>query len=149
MRRLGDDVGTLKGDMLELRYGVRRVPSVDRVLRRPHVLTPDEVYNLLDDAVDHGALSVEERDQIAEADLIVLGKDQKTGAEVYAVMEVSWGVGPGDVRRAVHRATLLAKTGTTTFPAVADREITREAREQASRQSVWQFIDGTVESPGS
>ncbi|MCS6924732.1 MAG: DNA-binding protein [Candidatus Binatia bacterium] len=149
VHRLSDDVGTLKGDVLELRYGMRGIPSIGRMLRRPHVLSSDEVYELLDSAVDRGILSLDERDQLAEADLIVSGRDQKTGTEVYVVMEVSWGVGPGDVRRAAHRAALLAKIGIPTFPAVAGREITPEAREQAARQGVWQFIDGTVAPPVS
>ena len=64
-------------------------------------------------------------------------------------MEVSWGVEPGDIERAKERAALLAKSGTAALPVVAGREITREAREQALAQGVWQFIDGTVEPPTS
>jgi cell division protein FtsB len=149
VQRLSSDVGTLKGDMLELRYGVRGVPSVGRILRRSHVLSPDEVYKLLDDAVDHGVLSDAERDQLIEADLLVRGKDRTTGSDVYLVMEVSWGVGPVDVQRAAERAALLAKLGIPTISAVAGRDITREARESALRQGVWQFIDGTVVPPES
>src|SRR5438552_2638642 len=85
---------TQNGEMLELRYGVRGIPSVGRLLRRSQVLSLGEVYDLLDDAVEHGVLSEEERDKIAEADLIVRGKDRKTGTDVYLVIEVSWGVGP-------------------------------------------------------
>jgi|SRR5262245_35342393 len=55
---LSDGVGTLKGEVLELRYGVRGVPSVGRLLRRSQVLSLGEVYDLLDGAVEHGALSV-------------------------------------------------------------------------------------------
>jgi hypothetical protein len=36
---LGDGVGALKGEVLELRYGVRGVPSVGRLLRRSQVLS--------------------------------------------------------------------------------------------------------------
>jgi len=141
---LGDGVGALKGEVLELRYGVRGVPSVGRLLRRSQVLSLREVYDLLDDAVEHGALSEEERDKIAEADLIVRGKDRKTGLDTYLVLEISWGVGPGDIERAADRAALLAKLGTPVLPAVAGREITREARESAQAKGVWQFINGTI-----
>lgn len=147
--RLSDEVGTLKGDVLELCYRVRGIPSIGRILRRPHVLSADEVYELLDNAVDHGLLSLEERDQLAEADLIVSGRDHKTGTEVSVVMEVSWGVGLGDVRRAAYRAAVLAKIGTPPVPAVAGRDISHQAREQAVRQGVWQRIDATVVPPVS
>jgi hypothetical protein len=141
---LSDGVGTLKGEVLELRYGVRGLPSVGRLLRRSQVLSLGEVYDLLDDAVEHRALSEEERDKIAEADLIVRGKDRKTGTDTYLVLEVSWGVGPSDIERAAERAALLAKLGAPVLPAVAGREITRAAREQAQAKGVWQFINGTV-----
>lgn len=147
--RLSDEVGTLKGDVLELCYRVRGIPSIGRILRRLHVLSADEVYELLDNAVDHGLLSSEERDQLAEADLIVSGRDHKTGTEVSVVMEVSWGVGLGDVRRAAYRAAVLAKIGTPPVPAVAGRDISHQAREQAVRQGVWQRIDATVVPPVS
>jgi hypothetical protein len=146
---LGDGVGTLKGEVLELRYGVRGVPSVGRLLRRSQVLSLGEVYDLLDDGVDHGTLSEEERDKIADADLIVRGKDRKTGTDMYLVLEVSWGVGPSDIERAAERAALLAKLGTPVLPAVAGREITREAREKAQAKGVWQFINDTVVSATS
>src|SRR3989441_7977904 len=146
---LSEEVGALKGEMLELRYGVRGIPPVGRLLRRSQVLSLGEVYDLLDDAVERGALSEEERDTIAEADLIVRGKDRKTGTDMYLVIEVSWRVGPSDIERAAERAALLAKLGTATLPWVAGWEITREAREQALIQGVWQFIDGTVVPPAS
>ncbi len=149
VRGLSEEVGALKGEMLELRYGVRGIPSVGRLLRRSQVLSLGEVYDLLDDAVEHGVLSEEERDKIAEADLIVRGKDRKTGTDVYLVIEVSWGVGPSDIERAAERAALLARVGTATRPVVAGREVTREAREQALTQGVWQFINGRVVPPAS
>src|SRR5262245_63838910 len=88
--------------------------------------------------------SEEERDKIAEADLIVRGKDRKTGTDIYLVLEVSWGVGPSDIERAAERAALLTKLGTPALPAVRSEEITREAREKAQAKGVWQFINGTV-----
>src|SRR5438094_3618452 len=60
MRGLSDELGALKGEMLELRYRVRGVPAVGHLLRRFLVLSPGEVYDLLDDAVERGALSEEE-----------------------------------------------------------------------------------------
>ena len=56
-----------------------------------------------------GAIGVP--DAYAGADLVVRGRRREDGAEVYVVVEVSWGVGSHDVERAVHRAALLAQLG--------------------------------------
>lgn len=43
--------------------------------------------------------------------------------EVYLVVEISRGIGPGDVERAVRRAVLLAQIGVQTLPVVAGDHI--------------------------
>jgi hypothetical protein len=56
----------------------------------------------------------------------------------------SWGVGTGDVERAVRRAALLGQTGLHTLPVVAGERITDEAAELARAMRVWQVLDGRV-----
>jgi ATP phosphoribosyltransferase regulatory subunit HisZ len=47
LQRMSVDVGRLKGDGLEVRYTLRGMPSVTRVLRRPHPLSQEELDTLL------------------------------------------------------------------------------------------------------
>ncbi len=139
-QRLGkveNDVAILKGDVLELQSGKRVVFAYGRWLRRSRILSHEQVYELLDDAVDAGYLTMDERDQIAQADVFVQGKDKETGEAVHMVVEVSWGVGTSDVERAAARAALLAKIGTPTRAAVVGRVIVPEAEEKARALRVW------------
>lgn len=82
---------------------------------------------------------MDERDQIAQADVFVQGKDKETGEAVHLVVEVSWGVGVYDVERAAERAALLAKIGTPTRAAVVGHVIVPEAEEKARTLRVWSW----------
>ena len=106
---LSIDVGELKGDLLEMRYHTHAAAYLGRLFRRVRPLSTTELADLLDDAVEQNKLADAERDEILLADVVARGKHRETGAEVYVVVEVSWGVGPYDVERAVERARLLSK----------------------------------------
>ncbi len=147
VQRVSVDVGRLKGDGLEVRYTLRGIPLVTRVLRRPHPLSQAELDALLEEAESRGLLSSTESGEIILADLVIRGKQK--GAEVYLVIEVSWGVGTDDVQRAAKRAALLAKIGISTIPAVAGEWITPEAQQLAPGLGVWQFSPSRVVSPTS
>ena len=139
---LGDDVGELKGESLENRYRTRASAYFSRLMRKIHVLSLEELASLLDEAVNAGAVSEPEAEDILLADLVVQGKQRDDGSEIYLIVEVSWGVGPQDVERAVRRAKLLSKAGLSTVPVVAGRKITKEARQLAQQQHVRQVTDG-------
>ena len=145
--RMGTDVERLKGSDLERRYRERGHAYFSRLVRRAHVLSGDELISLLDEAVAGGQLSEEESDEILQADVVVRGRRREDGAEVYLVVEVSWGVGISDVQRASQRATLLSRTGTPTLPVVAGYWVTPEAQEPARALRVWQVTDGSVIPP--
>ncbi len=140
LSKVETDVAVLKGDVLELQFGKRVVFAYGRWLRRSRILSHEQVYELLDDAVDAGHLTMDERDQIAQADVFVQGRDKDTGEAVHLVVEVSWGVGVSDVERAAERAALLAKIGTPTRAAVVGRVLMPEAEEQARALGVWSWI---------
>ena len=89
----------------------------------------------------------EEADEVAQADVVVRGRRREEGAQVYLVVEVSWGVGVSDVERAGRRASFLAKTGTPTLPVVAGRGINQEAADLCREMKVWQLVDGWAVSP--
>ena len=146
---LVDDVGELKGDSLERRYRENGPAYFGRLLRRAHVLTSDELDELLDDAVERGALTEDEYHEVLWADAIVRGRRRSDRAQVVAVAEVSWGVGIKDVERAVRRADLLARLDFTTLPVVGGKAVTREAAELAHEQGVWQLFDGRLVAPAA
>ena len=127
------DVGTLKGKSLEADYRSRGHAYLSRVVRRPHVLTSDELMTIIEDARDSGMLSDIEAQDLYEIDLVVRGRRAEDRIEVYLVVEVSWGVGPHDVERAVQRAHALAHIGLVTIPVVAGEHILPEAAERLAR----------------
>jgi hypothetical protein len=145
--RLQDDVGDVKGIVLEERYHRRASSYFSRLVRRSHVVAGNELTALLEEAVTRGALSEEATDEIMWADVVVQGQRREDGAEVYLVVEVSWGVGTSDVERAVRRAALLAQAGVQTLPVVAGDHIIDEAAELCRAMQVWQVLDGRVISP--
>jgi len=145
--RMGSDLEQLKGYNLEQRYLQRAPAYFSRILRRVHALSNDELVDLLDEAVAQGHLSQDEADALLQADVVVRGRRREDGAEVYLVVEVSWGVGLSDVQRAAERATLLARLGTPALPVVAGFWITPEAQEPARALHVWQVTDGRVIPP--
>jgi hypothetical protein len=147
VRTLVDDVGELKGDALENRYRNRGPAYFGRIIRRAHVLSPDELTALIENAVESGTLSDGQAEDIYEADVVVRGRRREDGAEVYLVVEVSWGVGTNDVTRAARRAALLAHTGAATIPVVAGKWVTDEAEWLAHEQQVWQLTDGRAVPP--
>jgi polyhydroxyalkanoate synthesis regulator phasin len=145
--RMGSDLERLKGSDLERRYRERAHAYFSRLLRRTHVLSGNELSRLLDEAVLQGQLTEEEADDVLQADVVVRGRRREDRAEVYLVVEVSWGVGLSDVQRASERAALLARTGLRTLPVVAGFWVTPEAQEPARALQVWQVTDGRVTPP--
>jgi predicted nuclease with TOPRIM domain len=144
---LVDQSADLRGKDLEAQYRVKAHAYFGRLLRRIHVLSPDDLAGLVDGAVEAGILSDDQAHEIFLADAVVRGRRREDGAEVHLVVEVSWGVGPDDVERAVKRAELLAKTGLSTLPVVAGKTVTAEAARLARTWKVWQVTDGQVGPP--
>jgi hypothetical protein len=145
--RMGSDLEQLKGHNLEQRYRERAPAYFSRMLRRIHALSNDELVALLDAAVTQGRLSEDEADEVLQADIVVRGRRREDSTEVYLVVEVSWGVGLHDVQRAVERAALLARLGTSALPVVAGFWVTPDAQEPARALRVWQVTDGRVTPP--
>ena len=147
VRTFSTDIGELKGRSLEGDYRTRVYAYFSRVVRRAHALSPDELTSLLEDAIDRGVLSEDQAEDVSLADVIVRGRRRSDGAEVFLVVEVSWGVGPQDVERATRRAALLAHTGSPALPVVAGKWVTPEAAQLARTQQVWQLTNGRAIRP--
>ena len=136
-----------KGKGLEADYRAKGHAYFSRVVRRPHVLTSDEIVTLVEGAQDRGLFSADEARELYAADVIVRGRRPADGTDVDPVVEVSWSVDPHDVERAVRCAALLAHTGVVVIPVVAGARLTAEAGRLAHQQQVWQLTDGHTVPP--
>jgi hypothetical protein len=147
LRRIVVTIDEVKDDLFELRYRQRAASYLGRIVRRIQTLSTDELSTLLDDAVDQGRLLVAEKDEVMLADLVVRGRRREDDAAVYLVVEISWGIGPHDVERAVQQAALLSKVGIPALPVVAGQTITPEATRLTQELGVWQVTDGKAAPP--
>jgi hypothetical protein len=103
--------------------------------------------DLLDDAIDEGHLSQDERGAIMLVDLVMTGRRRTDGQDVYLLAEISVGVGPHDVERAAERAELLAKLGKPVIPFVAGDSINEAAAALAHERGVWYAQSGKLTPP--
>jgi phage repressor protein C with HTH and peptisase S24 domain len=146
VRVLVKDVATLKGDSLERLYRDRAASYFARVLRRIRTMGPDQLGLLLDEAVDAGRITLEEREDVLQADVVVEGR--RHGETVYLVVEVSWEVRSEDVERAVRRATVLQRAvAHPALPAVAGKVLAPDQHTQQLASKVWRVLDGKTEPP--
>ncbi len=148
LRRLEEDVGELKGESLERRYRERAASYFQHILRRIRLIDHQQLGLLLDEAVDRGAISLDERAEVLQADVVLRGVQD--GQEVYLVAEVSGTITAGDVQRAVRRAALLEKAmGQRALAAVAGKRLSRAAQEHAAAGAVWAILDGRSIPPAA
>ncbi len=145
--RLEDRVGGLLGSDLERRFRERAPAFFGRILRRVRPVDTLEVAAWLDEAVQEGRISEDERLEVLWTDAVVQGVGA-SGAEVAFVVEASYTVSEHDVERARRRADILARVlDCAVYAAVAGELIPQEVRQQAERQQVWQFEDGRARPP--
>jgi hypothetical protein len=141
---LTGQVGELQGWALEERYR-RHAPSYfGRLVRRLRVLEPTRLADQLDDAIDSGILTDDERLAALAADLVMSGRRRDDQTEVVLVVEVSAGIGLSDVRRAAERAAIITKLGRTAVPVVAGHRIFPDARDEAAARGVLTVLDGAT-----
>ena len=146
-KRLIIDVADLKGERLERRYRERAPAYFGGLIRRARALTTEDLDELLEPAVDLGRLSEDEAKEVLHSDVVVRGRRREDGSEVYLVVEVSSGVGPGDVERAARRAEILSRSGVAALAVVAGERITADASRRAREMHVRQVTDGMARRP--
>jgi outer membrane murein-binding lipoprotein Lpp len=143
------NVGDLKGRALEQDYRTKAPAYFGQVMRGARVVDSSRLADLLDDALDAGAITDAERLDALRSDLVVSGRRRDTGADVYLVIEVSAGIRQDDVQRAIERARILAKLGRPAYPVVAGQAISGDAAALASDRAVWQVYDGRTVLPAA
>jgi hypothetical protein len=144
---LTNDMASVRGVVLELRYHYRAHAYFAPLIRRTHVLSGEEIETLLEGAVAQGLLSEAEADEILLADLLLRGRRRADNSAVYVVVEISWKIDPYDVERSVRRAALLSRIGTPAVPVVAGKEVIEEAANLADMLQVWQLTNGQAIPP--
>jgi outer membrane murein-binding lipoprotein Lpp len=142
LAEVGDRLGTLEGDMLELRYERRAMAYFAPLATKLRVVDSSTLADQLDEAMENGRLNEGERLSVLAADLVLTGRRRPDGEPIYLLAEVSVGIGPHDVERALERARLLERLGRAVLPVVAGRSITTEARALAEQEGVRQVLNG-------
>jgi hypothetical protein len=147
--RFADRLGDIDGRVLELDFARRGPAYLGPIARRLRVIEPGPLADLLDDAIDDGRLTWDERVAILLTDLVMTGRRRQDGEDVYLLVEVSGRIEPYDVERAAERAALLEKLGRPVVPVVAGRRIEADVADLAAEQGVWYALGGRVVPPRS
>ena len=142
IKQLRDDVGQLKGIVLELQWGHRARSYFGRLLRKVRVYAPGEIC---DEIEEEAEIPEPQRSQLLELDYIVRGLRRSDGREVYLAVEVSWGVGVTDVIRARDRAQILREQGLPAYPVAVGNYITPEAQSLAEAEGVVLMTDSQIQ----
>jgi hypothetical protein len=132
------DVAELKGDNFERKVRERAPSYFGRLVRNCRVLPIEELADLLDDAVEKGIITEEEREDALKTDVVVTGVlKEDTGKRVALVTEVSMKADRQDVERAYSRAKIMGRV--LNLPAISvviGKEYTEGAKEKAEEMGV-------------
>ena len=148
LEALTNNVGDLKGILLESQHRDRPYQHFRGIVLKARTVTIDELGLLTDAALEKALLTEAEAEDIELADAVVKGRDRQTRQPLHLVIESSWGIGVGDVKRAARRAVLLAKTGTVARPVAAGKCAAPDAHSTADELKVWLVINGHALAPG-
>lgn len=134
------------GYLLELQYRSRAHAYLQRIARRLHVLTGEELDDLLEPALEAGTVSSFEAEHVRWADAVMRGRRDE--GPIFLVLEVSVLVDTDDVDRAEHRARVVGRLGgAPAISIVAGEQIQPDAAGRARDHGVWLVTDGRVEAP--
>ncbi len=142
MDRLEGRFSNVEGDIYENKARRRAVGLVMRYLDLPNpvmILSQDSgnvsLNNRIQAAIRANKITLEQWDELQEADIIVAGEDGR-----YVLIEASMTAGDSDVIRAANRAVMLAAvTNTEVIPAVVAANIYEPQRTLADEKNVMLF----------
>ncbi len=140
-RTMVNDIGALKGRMLEQTYRDKAGAYFGPLLRRMRQVEPHTLEDTLEDRLTAG----EFRD-VLRLDLLVSGEPRRhsDAAEIWLAVEVSSVIDQHDVDRAERRAILLRKAGYRVVPVVAGANATQGAEVACIDQNVLMLQDGSI-----
>lgn len=136
VKKLKDDVGMLKGDNLEMKVRQKAPAYFGKMIRRCKVIDHEKLLEVLEDAVDKGLITEEEKDDTIEIDVVVSGRPKTDpNSEVLLAVEVSYIVDKKDVERAIKRSSVISKSfNLPTIPVCLGQKITRGAKNRANNK---------------
>lgn len=114
--RLEADVGSLKGDNLEMKMHRRILPLMSqrlglravRLVQNAFVWSEERLMNPLDEANFADIITDGQYNRILQTDAIVRGIDKHSGTPIWAGIEISGGIHEGDISRAQATAEILS-----------------------------------------
>jgi len=133
---LKQDVAALKGSDFERTVRERAPAYLGRIIRRCRLISFEDLAKRLEDAVEAGRISDEEKNDALLVDAVAQGiiKPEK---KVLLAVEVSLKVDVEDVERAGRRADVIWRsTGVETIPVALGKEKTRRAEKKADETGV-------------
>jgi hypothetical protein len=146
-RSIDEHLDNIDQLLLNWEYARRGPAYLSPIARRLRVVESGPLADLLDEAIDEGRMTDDDRNAIMRTDIVLSGRRRQDGQEVYLVVEISGGIGPHDVDRAVERAALLEKLGRPVLPVVAGRRIHEDAAALARVQGTWAAVEGRGVTP--
>jgi archaellum component FlaC len=138
VRTLKNDVAELKGSDFERKVRENAPAYLGKLIRKCKVLDKAIIADQLDEALDAGRITEEEREEALSVDLVAEGylrvEPQK---KVLVVAEVSVKSDKVDVERAHKRSKLVEKAfGMLTIPAVIGKKYTAGAKNKAKELQI-------------
>ena len=144
--QMGDQLNALRGNALEVRYRAYAASYFGRLLRRIRLARPNELDDLTEEGISAGAFDEEAALDLRLADVIARGRRPGEDRETFLVVEVSVGIGTGDVERAIRRADVLRRVRPT-LAVVAGDWVTPEGQRLAQAAGVSIVLDGRAVDP--
>jgi archaellum component FlaC len=138
VKMLKSDVADLKGESFERRVRERAPSYFGRLIKGCKTLSAQEVAKVLEDAVDKGLISEDEKESALELDVVVTGLSKKQDRqEVVVACEVSVTAHSDDIERAFERASILSRAfAKQCIPVVIAKESAQEAFDKAQELGV-------------
>ncbi len=113
------DVAYLRGENFERKVRENAPAFLGRVIRRLRPIDKFALADILDDAVDRGDITEEEREFAIRVDFVGKGKIKETGKDVHVALEATLSLYPEDVEKVFKRAIIISRAvGEETIPVV-------------------------------
>ncbi len=145
--RMEKDLADVKGYSLENKMQWHGEALLGRFLRKPRRIN---IAEFVDELEEQGLLTDSQLlDKLRYIDLIVQGRDRRTGEIVYIIVEVSWILYPDDAERAVERASILQGCGYRAFPAVIGEGLAPHTFDVITQKQVLALMNGSVLHAGA
>ncbi len=103
------DVADLKGDNFERKVREKAPAYFGRAFRRIRLVDYQTLADLLEDAIDNGIITEDEKMELLWSDGVLKAKSKDKKQDLWVVFEVSYVVDEKDVNRALNRALILKK----------------------------------------